>query len=290
MNLDDRWWRPRNDNSTKWKYKLRSCFYPIKISTHILLNLPLADLYHFEICAVKLLLRNLLVFNSKKNIMKTDSKIKIDVQDELSWEPSIDETKIGVTVDNGIVTLSGKVDSYAKKIAAEEAAKRVHGVKAVAEDIEVGYANSNKPNDTEIAKAAVNAIKWDTSIPEGKVMVKVENNWVYLSGEVNWDYQKDSAKLVVQNLNGVRGVINSIKLKSEQKTKDIKRLIGEALKRSATIDSNNVKVWVEGDTVTLTGNVNSIKEKEDAQRAAYLAPGVCNVKNNLKVEPKSVYA
>ena len=119
--------------------------------------------------------------------MKTDSKIKIDVQDELSWEPSIDETKIGV--------------------------------KAVAEDIEVGYANSNKPNDTEIAKAAVNAIKWDTSIPEGKVMVKVENNWVYLSGEVNWDYQKDSAKLVVQNLNGVRGVINSIKLKSEQKTK-----------------------------------------------------------------------
>ena len=95
---------------------------------------------------------------------------------------------------------------------------------------------------------------------------------------------------MVQNLNGVRGVISSIKLKSELKTKDIKRLIGEALKRSATIDSNNVKVWVEGDTVTLTGNVNSIKEKEDAQRAAYLAPGVSNVKNNLKVEPKSVYA
>lgn len=222
--------------------------------------------------------------------MKTDARIKQDVQAELSWEPSIDETKIGVTVDDGVVTLSGKVNSYAKKIAAEKAAKRVQGVKAVAEDIEVGYADSAKPNDTEIAKAAVNAIKWDTSIPDGKVMVKVENSWVYLSGEVGWDFEKSAAKLAVQNLKGVRGVVNSIKLKSELEPKDIKNRIGEAFKRSATIDSNKVKVWVDGDTVTLTGTVNSIKEKEDAQRAAYHAPGVFKVKNNIKVEYKSIYA
>jgi len=221
--------------------------------------------------------------------MKTDARIKQDVLAELSWEPSIDETKIGVTVDNGIVTLSGKVDSYAKKIAAEKAAKRVHGVEAVAEDIEVGYPSSTKPNDTEIAKAAINAIKWDTSISDGKVMVKVENNWVYLSGEVNWGYEKDAAKLAVQNLNGVRGVVNSIKLKSNLKPRDIKNRIGEAFKRSATIDSSNIKVTVDGDSVTLTGTVSSIKEKEDAQRAAYFAPGVFKVKNNLKVEYKSVY-
>ncbi|TLP81742.1 BON domain-containing protein [Maribacter sp. ACAM166] len=222
--------------------------------------------------------------------MKTDSKIKIDVQDELSWEPSIDETKIGVTVDKGVVTLSGTVNTYAKKLAVEKAAKRVQGVKAVAEDIEVVYGVSYKPNDTEIAKAAVNAIKWDTSIPDDKVMIKVEDGWVYLSGEVNWDYQKRAAKGAVQNLIGVRGVVNSIKLKSTVKSKDVKNRISEAFKRSATIDSNKVKVAVDGDTVTLTGTVTSIKEKEDAQRAAYFAPGIYNVKNNLKVDFESVYA
>lgn len=222
--------------------------------------------------------------------MKADARIKQDVESEMSWEPSIDETKIGIIVDNGIVTLSGKVDSYSNKITAEKAAQRVHGVKAVAVDIEVNDASSRTPNDTEIAKAAVNTIKWDTSIPNNRVMVKVENGWVYLSGEVDWNYQKGAAKYAVQNLDGVRGVVNRIILKkSEPKPVEIKKRINEAFKRSATIDSKNIEVEVNGATVTLTGTVSSIKEKEDAQRAAYFAPGIIRVKNKLTVEYQSLY-
>ena len=121
--------------------------------------------------------------------MKTDSKIKLDVQDELSWEPSIDETKIGVAVDEGVVTLSGEVSSYAKKMAAEKAAKSVYGVKAVAEDIVVKYPSSLDKSDTEIAKAALDALKWHSSVPNDTVKVKVEDGWVYLSGELKWGYQ-----------------------------------------------------------------------------------------------------
>ncbi|WP_339666798.1 BON domain-containing protein, partial [Maribacter arcticus] len=132
--------------------------------------------------------------------MKKDSKIKLDVQDELAWEPSIDETKIGVAVDEGVVTLSGEVDSYSKKIAAEKAAKRVSGVKAVAEDIVVKYPSSLDKSDTEIAKAAVDALEWHSSVPDDAVMVKVENGWVYLTGKVKWSYQKYSASNAVKNL------------------------------------------------------------------------------------------
>lgn len=222
--------------------------------------------------------------------MKSDSKIKLDVQDELQWEPSIDETKIGVAVDNGVVTLSGEVDSYGKKIAAEKAAKRVIGVKAVAEDIVIKLPSNLQKSDTEIAKAVLNALQWHSSVPDNAVMVKVEDGWVYLSGEVKWSYQKDSAKYAIIDLNGVKGVVNSITIKQDIKTHEIKEKIKEAFERSAEIDSREVTVTVDGHTVTLSGKVHSIREKEDAEKAAYNAPGIFNVINNLQVQYYPAFA
>lgn len=216
--------------------------------------------------------------------MKTDSKIKRDVQDELSWEPSIDESKIGVAVDDGVVTLSGEVDTYAKKMAAEKAAKRVYGVKAVAEDIIVKFPSSLQKTDTDIAKAAVNALKWHSSVPDENVMVKVENGWIYLSGEVKWPYQKESARKAIEDLTGVKGVSNSLNIKQNVQPHEVKNKIKEAFERSAVIDAKGITVSTEGHTVILSGKVHSIKEKEDAETAAYNAPGVFKVKNNLRVQ------
>ena len=216
--------------------------------------------------------------------MKTDAKIKLDVQDELSWEPSIDETKIGVAVDEGIVTLSGEVDSFSKKLAAEKAAKRVSGVKGVAEDIVVKYPSSIDKSDTDIAKAAVEALEWHSSVPDNAVIVKVENGWVYLTGEVKWSYQKYSASNAIKNLVGVRGVSNNIKLKQTVKPVLVKDTIEEAFERSARIDAKSIVVTADGSTVTLSGKVHSIKEKEEAEKAAYRAPGVLDVVNKLKIQ------
>ena len=160
--------------------------------------------------------------------MKTDAQIKRDVQDELIWEPSIDETRIGVSVEDGVVTLSGEVDSYAKKIAAEKAAKRVRGVRAVAEDIIVNYGMEEEKTDTEIAKAVVNALQWHASVPEDAVIPKVENGWVYLTGQVRWGYQKESAKNAVKDLSGVKGVINSITISQGVEPLEVKKRIKEA--------------------------------------------------------------
>lgn len=222
--------------------------------------------------------------------MKTDAIIKLDVQDELAWEPSIDETKIGVAVDEGVVTLSGEVDSYSKKIAAEKAAKRVSGVKAVAEDIVVKYPSSLDKSDTEIAKAAVDALEWHSSVPNDAVIVKVENGWVTLSGAVKWAYQKYSASNAVKDLLGVKGVSNSISIKQDVKPLLVKDTIEEAFERSARIDAKGIMVSTDGNTVTLSGKVNSIKEKEEAEKAAFRAPGVQHVVNKLKVQYYPSYA
>lgn len=222
--------------------------------------------------------------------MKTDAKIKLDVQDELAWEPSIDETKIGVAVDEGVVTLSGEVDSHSKKIAAEKAAKRVSGVKAVAEDIVVKYPSSLDKSDTEIAKAAVDALEWHSSVPNDSVIVKVENGWVSLSGAVKWAYQKYSATNAIKDLVGVKGVSNSISIKQDVKPILVKDTIEEAFERSARIDAKGIMVSTDGNTVTLSGKVNSIKEKEEAEKAAFRAPGVLHVVNKLKVQYYPTYA
>lgn len=222
--------------------------------------------------------------------MKTDAKIKEDVLDELAWQPNIDETEIGVIVENGIVTLSGVVNQYSKKIAAEKAVKSVEGVKAIAGDIEVKYGDAFKKTDKEIAKAVVDALEWNSSVPEENLSVKVEDGWVYLSGEVKWSYQKNAAKQAVENLLGVRSVINNITIKQDVKPFEVKDRIKKAFERSAELDANKITVLTDGHTVTLKGKVSSIKEKEDAETAAYRAPGVFHVKNELKVQYYTEYA
>ena len=215
--------------------------------------------------------------------MKTDERIKQDVLDELKWQPNIDETEIGVTVEEGVVTLTGTVDSFSKKMAAEKAAQGVKGVRAVAEDIEVKYGTDYKKTDKEIAKAVANALKWNYSVPSDKISVKVENGWVYLSGEVQWTYQKEAAKRAVEDLLGVNYVANNITLKQKVQATDIKSRITKAFERSADIDAKNVTVTVDGHTVKLSGKVRSFAEKEDARKAAYYAPGVYEVENELEI-------
>lgn len=222
--------------------------------------------------------------------MKTDVEIKEDVLDELAWQPNIDETEIGVIVEDAVVTLTGVVDSYAKKIAAEKAVKGVMGVKALASDIEVKYGDDFKKTDKEIAKAVVDALEWNSSIPEEDLTIKVEDGWVYLSGEVKWEYQKNAAKRAVESLLGVKSVINNISIKQEVKPYEVKDKIKKAFERSAEIDSNNITVVTDGHKVTLRGKVHSIKEKEEAEAAAYRAPGVFDVKNELKVQYYTEYA
>lgn len=222
--------------------------------------------------------------------MKTDSQIKADVLEELAWQPSIDETQIGVIVKDGIVTLNGVVDSYAKKIAAEKAIKSVAGVKAVALDIEVNFGTNESKSDTELAKAIVDALKWNASVPDETIKVKVENAWVYLTGEVEWSYQKKAAKTAIENLKGIKGVFNDITLKQKVEPIEIKSRITKALERSADLEAKNIEVVVNGNTVTLNGTVHSIKEKDEARKAAFFAPGVTKVINNIKVNFYPSYA
>ncbi|MBJ2175675.1 BON domain-containing protein [Aureibaculum sp. A20] len=215
--------------------------------------------------------------------MRTDFSIKEDVLDELEWQPSIDETQIGVTVKDGVVTLSGTVDSYVKKREAEKAAKSVVGVKAVAEDIEVKYGTTSHKSDTEIATAAVSALKWNIAVPENKIDVKVEDGWVYLTGEVKWEFEKKAAKKAVENLTSVKYVVNNISLKNNIDVSDIETKIKKAFERSADIDANNISVKTDGHTVKLSGKVHSLKEKDEARNTAYFAPGVWSVDNELEV-------
>ncbi|WP_213521964.1 BON domain-containing protein [Nonlabens sp.] len=215
--------------------------------------------------------------------MRTDSSIKKDVLDELEWQPSIDETQIGVVVKDGIVTLSGTVDSYLKKLEAENAAKSVVGVKAVAENIEVVYGDNYHKTDSDIAAAVVNALKWNVSIPENNIEVKVEDGWVYLTGEVMWEFEKNAAKKAIENLTGVRYVINNITLKNTVDAADIKNKIKKAFERSAEVDAKNISVQADGHRIKLTGTVTSSKEKEVARRTAYTSPGVWTVDDELEV-------
>ncbi len=216
--------------------------------------------------------------------MKTDSQIQKDVMAQLKWEPFLNASEIGVAVKNGIVTLSGQVDSYLKKIAAEDAAKKIAGVKAIAEDIQIGISPANKKTDTEIAEAVVNALKWHTAVQEDKIKIKVENGLVRLEGEVEWEYQKTNATSAVVNLTGVLGVHNLIVVRPKIVSSSIEKRINEAFHRSATIDSSKITAEVSGTKITLRGKVRSYTEKEDAENAAWNASGVTSVTNNLEIE------
>jgi len=216
--------------------------------------------------------------------MKSDYQIQDDVMEELKWEPFLKASEIGVAVKNGIVTLSGHVDSYSKKIAAENAAKRVVGVKAVAEDIEVGISPAYRKTDAEIAEAVLDALKWNNAVQEEKIKIKVEDGNVKLEGEVEWEYQRTMAKSAIENLAGVCLVTNLITVKPKISPSGIQKKINAAFHRSATVDSNKIDVEVDGSKVTLSGTVRSIAEKEDTENAAWFAPGVNSVQNNISIE------
>ncbi|TAI48415.1 BON domain-containing protein [Flagellimonas allohymeniacidonis] len=228
---------------------------------------------------------------ANEEIPKTDAEIKNDVLEELEWLPDIDETEIGVIVEDGTVTLMGVVDSYIKKVAAVKAIKGIAGVRAVAENIDIKYGNAYKKTDKEIAKAAANALEWNSSIPAGKIDITVENGWVYLTGEVKWKHQKHAAKKAVENLLGVKGVnTNSLIIEKTVQPSEVTDQIVKAFERSADIEAKGIRILVDGHTVQLKGRVHSIKEKEEAEKAAYKAPGVREVKNDITVQFYPVYS
>jgi len=215
--------------------------------------------------------------------MKSNSELQKNVQDAIKWEPSMHAAEIGVTAKDGIITLSGTVDNYSKKINAENAAKNVVGVKAVAEEIIVDYGHSFKKNDTEIAKEVLDAWKYNWQVPENKLKVQVEEGWVKLEGEVSWNFQKEASKNAINHLPGVKGVTNLIKVKSQSEDILEKKSVEASLARNWSINSNDIKVDVQQNKVKLTGKVNSIYQKEEAGRLAWNAPGVWSVDNELAV-------
>lgn len=215
--------------------------------------------------------------------MKKDIEIQEDVISQLKWEPFLKASDIGVVVKNGIVTLSGTVANYSQKLAAERAAKKVTGVRGIAEDIQIGVSPIFRKNDTEIAESVLNALKWHSAVPEEKVKVKVEDGIVTLEGEVEWEYQRSSAKDAVDHLLGVRNVVNNISVKPKVSVADIKNKISAAFHRTATIDADRISVEVVGNKVILEGKVRSYAEKEDAMDAAWAAPGITTVENNLEL-------
>jgi len=216
--------------------------------------------------------------------MKTNEELQKDVQNAIKWEPLLNAAEIGVTVKDGIVTLTGNVDTYAKKMEAEMATKNVAGVKAVVEKIEVSFSNSGKPTDSEIATKVVNALKSNYSIPSDTVKVKVENGWVTLEGVLHWDYQRQAAKNAVHYLDGVKGIVNNIEIKSNSHDAIEQKDIEDALERNWSINSEDIKVRVAGTKVILSGAVGSWYEKEEAGRIAWNTPGVWTVENELEVE------
>jgi osmotically-inducible protein OsmY len=221
---------------------------------------------------------------TKEMRMKTDVEIRRDVESELQWDPSIDDKKIGVIVNNSVVTLTGEVTHFSGKWAAEDIAKRVSGVRAIANDIQVSMPLSGVRTDTDIAEAAANALRWNVSLSGTQIKPVVKDGWVALGGKVSWGYQKTSAESTVRNLAGVKGVANNITVTVTVKAADVKQKIEDAFRRHAVLEAKDIEVKVDSSTVTLKGHVHTWQEHEDAARAAWAAPGVVNVENRLVIQ------
>lgn len=215
--------------------------------------------------------------------MKTDKQIQKDVMEELQWDPRLNSAEIGVSVKNGIVTLSGEVDSYSKKISAERAASRIKEVKGIAQEINVKLPSTWEYTDTEIADAAVKSIENNTTILGNSIKVKVEEGWITLEGQVLWEYQKEEASRILQNNAGVVGLTNMITIKPRVKTPIVKEAIKKALERSADIEAGRIEVETKGNEVILSGKVRTWAERGDVERAVWNSPGVTSIKNKLNI-------
>ncbi len=212
-----------------------------------------------------------------------DLEIRSAVTDELEWEPSIKAAQVGVAVRNGVVTLSGHVESYGEKCAAERAARRVKGVRAVAQEIEVHFPASKKTLDDEILTRALRMLEWDVLVPDERIKITIDHGVVTLAGEVEWRYQRDEAETDLRKLSGVRDVVNLITVKPRASAEDLQERIRRALERSAEVEAQHVHVSAKDGKIVLTGKVGAWIERETAERAAWAAPGVVEVENRIEI-------
>lgn len=216
--------------------------------------------------------------------MKTDSDLKNDVLSELSWDPLVPQTRVGVTVNDGVVTLSGHLDTYAEKVAARRAAERVSGIKAIAIELDVIPPGIHQRSDTEIAAAVQHVMSWNTSVPPDRLKVTVEKGWVTLSGELDWNFQRRALERMIRPLKGVAGIIDNIRLKALPIPVNLSTRIQEALTRQAQREARRIEIAVDGSVVTLRGHVHSWAERNAAEGATWSAPGVSRVNNELTIE------
>ncbi|MFZ1040861.1 MAG: BON domain-containing protein [Anaerolineales bacterium] len=216
--------------------------------------------------------------------MKTNEELQKDVQNAIKWEPLLNAAEIGVTAKDGVVSLTGVVDSYSKKLEAENAAKNVAGVKAVVEKIEIKFSSAWNKSNADIANEVITALKSNWVVPKDKVKIKVEDGWITLDGELPWNYQREAAKNAINYLSGVKGVTNNIKIKPETHDEIEKEKVEWALTRNWSLNSKDVKVKVSGNKISLTGTVGSFFQKEEAERIAWNTPGAWAVYNELVVE------
>ena len=216
--------------------------------------------------------------------MKTDAEIRNDIFSELKWEPSVRDTEIGVAVKDGVATLSGNVTTFAQKFAADHAAERVVGVRAVADEITVKLPSTYERSDTEIAHAIANVLKWDTEVPDEKVKARVDKGWIWLEGDVEWQFQKQAAERAIRYLSGVKGVTNTIRVKPKLASPfEVSQKIKQALLRGEQFDAQRIVVEAQDGKITLRGTVRSYAERKEAERAAWSAPGVTEVEDKIAI-------